>query len=347
MTRPPLRTALFGMGKVGAGYAMDPIMARHFPYASHAQVLRHHPAFHWLAVVEIAEDTLRWAREQWQIPCAVKSAEELSDLDIEVAVIATPPSERLSIVRHLPKLRAVLVEKPLGGSLAEAEAFMAECRRRNILVQVNYWRRADETFRGLANGRLAQLLGKPQAVLGIYGNGLLNNGSHMVDFIRMLCGEMLHASATGPAEPTGPIPGDLLVPLHMTLSRGAFASLLPIRFSNYRENSLDIWGEKGRLSIFQEGLGISFHPIRSHRAQQDAMEVACDISEPLTATAGHAFYHLYSNLASAIWEKNELWSSGESALQTERIVARVYDSAGLEERSTLIPPAPSVDVIDV
>ena len=48
MTQPRLRTVLVGCGEVGAGYATDPLMARHYPYATHAQVLAAHPAFAWM-----------------------------------------------------------------------------------------------------------------------------------------------------------------------------------------------------------------------------------------------------------------------------------------------------------
>ena len=66
---------------------------------------------------------------------------------------------------------------------------------RNLLVQVNLLRRADECFRELAAGRMVELIGRLQAAQGLYGNGLINNGTHMVDLVRMLFGEVEEAKA--------------------------------------------------------------------------------------------------------------------------------------------------------
>ncbi|MCI0559015.1 MAG: Gfo/Idh/MocA family oxidoreductase, partial [Nitrososphaera sp.] len=117
-----LRTVVIGFGKIGAGYANDPIMAEYYPYATHAQVLAVHPSFAWEAVVDPSEVALELARTQWEIPHVARSIEELRRYyQPEVAVLATPPEFRLTILEQLPNLRAVLVEKPLGLTIAEGE----------------------------------------------------------------------------------------------------------------------------------------------------------------------------------------------------------------------------------
>ena len=55
----PLVTALFGCGQIGSGYAADPRMARHYRYATHAQVLHHHPAFDWRVAVDPRGESAR------------------------------------------------------------------------------------------------------------------------------------------------------------------------------------------------------------------------------------------------------------------------------------------------
>ena len=330
MTRPELHTVLVGFGKVGAGYAEDPVIARYYPYATHAQVLAVHPDFAWEAVVDLSDAALEIARNRWKIPFVVHSIEELMPhYQPEIAVIATPPESRLAIIEQLPTLRAVLVEKPLGLTVAEGQDFLDNCNRRGIWVQVNLWRRADETFRSFAAGRLTELVGQPQAVFGVYGNGLLNNGTHMVDFVRMLFGEIEAVQAIGGAisYPAGPIPGDVNVPFSLRLHSGLVVTMQPIRFEHYRENSLDIWGEKARLAIVQEGLGIFLYPRCENRAMQGEREIASDQPQVLESTVGRAFYQIYSNLAAVVHGEASLWSPGESALQTAKVIQAVLDSA--------------------
>jgi predicted dehydrogenase len=330
MTGRRLRTVMIGFGKVGASYAEDAVMARYFPYATHAQVLAAHPEFSWDAVVDPAAAALDRARRQWRVPVAAGRLEELDEhYQPEIAVIATPPETRLAIVDKLPSLRGVLVEKPLGVTVAAARDFCDYCDRRGLLVQVNLCRRADELFRDLAAGGLTAAIGSLQAIFGIYGNGLLNNGVHMVDFVRLLCGEIsavqTMSGAVSYAE--SPIPDDLNLPFMLRLESGLAAMMHPVRFAYYRENSLDLWGEKGRLSIMQEGLGITLYPRRDNRAMLGEREIASDQGQLLTSTVGTAFYNMYSNLAAAVRTGQPLWSPKESALQTTRVIDAVLASA--------------------
>jgi predicted dehydrogenase len=332
MTTEPtrLRAVLIGAGKVGAGYAADALMARYYPFATHAQVLAARADFDWQAVVDSSEESREATRLKWRVPHAFASVEEMARrLEPEVAVIATPPETRMAIVEALPCVRAVLVEKPLGLTCADGEEFLAYCERRGIVVEVNLWRRADATFRSLAAGRLRELVGGTQTAFVVYGNGLANNGTHMIDFVRMLLGEVESVQTLGGIEPrrAGPIGGDVDVPFSMRVEGGVSVAMHPVRFEHYRENGLDVWGEKGRLSIRQEGLGIFLYPRRDHRAMQDEREVASDEPRSLESTVGHAFYEMYGNLAAAVRSGAALWSPGDSALQTTRVVEAVLASA--------------------
>jgi predicted dehydrogenase len=330
MVKPRLRTVIVGLGKVGAAYADDPKMARYYPYSTHAQVLCEHPAFAWEAAVDVSEEACRRVRDRWSVPHVVHTIQDLPrDCRPEVAVLSTPPHIRLAIMQQLPALRAVLVEKPLGRTVAEGEQFLEYCRQREIRVQVCLWRRADEAFRDLAAGRLEEWVGLPQAVFGTYGNGLLNNGTHLIDFVRMLFGEIaaVQAASATARWHESPIPGDVNIPFCLYLTSGLVVMMQPLRFAHYRENGLDIWGEHGRLSIVQEGLVMLLYPQRENRAVVGEREIASDEPQTVPTTVGHAFYHLYSNLAAAVHDGAPLWSPGESALQTARAVEAVRLSA--------------------
>src|SRR5687768_1209671 len=310
---------------MASGYAEDEVMARHFRYASHAQVLKDHPRFNWIAVVDPDEQALRHAQTRWSVPHVAATATALGATrhDIEFAVIATPPEHRHGMLEAFPNLRAVLVEKPLGASLQAGARFLEDCRARGILVQVNLWRRADEQFRSLASGELLRRIGPLQFAFAIYGNGLANNGTHLVDFIRMLFGE-IDAVAPIPGARTfaeGPIAGDLNAPMTLLLAGGLRVSVEAARFRRYREVGLDCWGQHGRLAILNEGLTIAHFPLRNNRAMTGASEIASDAAESLTSTIGHALFHMYSNVVDVLEDRARSWSSGASALRTAAVVA--------------------------
>jgi len=326
----PLVTALFGCGRIGAGYADDPVMARYYRYTTHAQVLRDHPAFQFAAAIDRDRAAAAAVMERFGAAQAAGTIDDLADASaIEVAVLATPPGERLAIVEALPCLRAVLVEKPLGATLNEAKTFVDLCSRRKIVVQVALPRRVDTSHRALAQGGLRQWIGDAQGAFLVYGNGLLNNATHMVDLARMLLGEVEEVAV--PAGLTlyreGPIADDINVPFALRLEGGTPVMALPLSFTHYRENALDIWGEHGRLAIVQEGLRIIRHARADNRAMRGERELVNDAAEAETTTIGEAFYRLYDDLAAALAEGREPASGSGNALQTARVIAAIQRSA--------------------
>lgn len=328
------RTALFGFGRAGASYADDSRTAKHYRYTAHAQVLLDHPAFDWQAVVDPQPAALRIATERWKVPVTAATAEEVAKrVSPEIVVLATPPEARAAIVKALPGLRAAIVEKPLGRNAAEAKAFVALCAERHVTVQVNFWRRADTTFRRLASGELARRIGSIQAAAGWYGNGIRNNGVHVVDFLRMLCGEVRFAAVLGPSALAdgSSVPDDVQFPAGLWFASGLFAVLQALDFAAYREVGIDLWGRKGRLTVLQEGLWIAASPRISNRAVSDAFEIASDRPEQIPATAGEALWHLYDDLIQALETGRAPCSSALSALATERIVDALVGSAGRGE----------------
>lgn len=323
-----LGTLLVGFGRIAAGYAQDLRMAEWFPYSTHAQVLRTHPSFEWLAVVDPDPFARADAIRDWSVREVVADMEQLADPSLfEVAVIATPPDNRLGLLEYLPNLKAVIVEKPLGVTGVSAERFLNICAERDILVQVNFPRRGDSEMRRLA-ASLPKEIGRAQAAFSLYGNGINNNGSHIVDWAQMFLGEVkwVRAIQEGPLINESPILGDRNFPFVLGFASGVCLMAQPLTFSNFRENSLEIWGERGRLSFWQEGLTATISPRTNHRFLTTNFEIASDCPDTHLTGQGEAIYGLYDNLARAIKSGETLWSSGQAALGVMKVMEAIQHS---------------------
>ena len=340
-----LATLLVGFGNVADGLGNDPRMARYFEYGSHAQVLAAHPGFRWLAVVDPSPAARERAAGFWSVPHVAADVSKLPSevtAGVQVLVLATPPPRDPGLLDRFPALRAVVLEKPLGMGLKDAEQFVAACARRQLLVQVPYWRRAVAGFVLLAKGDLSQRIGRLQSAFGVYGGGLRNNGSHLVDFVRMLFGEVRDARAVGVARLAEDAPhrGDVRVPFVLELTSGASVMVQSVDFRHYREVGLDAWGTAGRLTILQESLAVRAYPVDENRGLTGALEVASDRGEVIDCSPARAFYELYDNLAVALQGKARLCSPATSALDNERILETILLSA-----ATL--PRPGAEAVTV
>jgi len=291
-----MKSVLVGFGRIGDSIRHDKKIARYFPYASHAQILTNNKKFKWAAVVD-PSDNARKAAGLWDVKKIVKDASSLRKDKIEFAVLATPPDTRLGVIKKLPDLKAVLIEKPLG---REGEKFLNYCMQREIDVQINFWRRGVPFFMDLANGGVEDRVGKPQAVFCTYGNGLYNNGSHLVDFIRMLFGPVEYARATArpktlkSAGCSGTL-DDLHAGFVLGMQRGFNVIAEPLNFNHYREVSVDIWGEKGRLMLGQESLSAFYYKRTAHRGMERQREVASDKFEIIRPDVGSGMWNIYNS----------------------------------------------------
>ena len=322
----PLKTLIIGFGGIARGLATDQRMAQWFPIATHAQALRADDRFEWVGIVDPDPQARACAEDDWQV-AAFDSVAEAAKLAPDVVVLATPPGTRTETLAALPSVKAVFAEKPLGG--ADGTSLIALCAERAMPLQVNFWRRGDATLNDLAVGGLAQRIGTLQAATGIYGNGLANNGSHLIDMARMLLGEPLWIQAIGDAIPltSGPVADDIQIAFALGFAGGAVLSVHPLDFSHYREVALDLWGTTGRLALQQETLDIRQMPRVANRGLDDAFEIAADHGVPLVSTVADALPALYSNLHDALVTGAPLLSPGFSALQTEQIITLIRRSA--------------------
>ena len=336
---PPLKTAIIGFGMMAVGNSDDSVMGKAYRYPSHVAAILAHPSFSLDAVVDPSPKARAFATQRWGINHTFARVDELfAQLDIDVVVICTPPDDRLSILEKLPELRAIIIEKPLANSFEESRKVVALCEKLAPVVQVNFWRRADKTFRFLRAERLHELIGNVQGGLAVYGNGLRNNGSHVIDFARMLAGEVARVQAVAHVhcQKGGPIPGDIQFPFDLILENEAVIHVMPVNFQYYRENGLDLWGTKGRLSVLQDSRTILHFPTRPHGGLSGNQEIASDEPEKLPSTFGEALYELYDNTALAIDQFVLPLAPVQEAIKSEHVLDGVLTSFKDGGRSVVI-----------
>ena len=323
------RSLLIGLGNMGSLYSKQISMKKTVPFVTHSQVLSSHPSFYWHSAFDKSPDAVNFIQKEYRVPFCFSDIESIPDLDkIEVLVLATPPSFRSCFFKFLPNLRAVLVEKPLGSSFSESLAFQDERIRRNLITQVNLTRRSDTYMQMLSNGLLNREIGSVQFGFATYGNGIINYATHLIDLVRMLIGEVtsVQSISDGGCFKEGPLKNDLNFSFHIFINE-IVISFHPLKFSQYREGSLDLWGDQGRLQILQEGLRCHINHSINCRSLDNAMELNSDSSHVYNTEYGHALYSLYNDLAISLSDSSHnTCSPCSSALYTEYIVHQIIYS---------------------
>ena len=322
-------TALIGFGNISANYADDEKMSEWFKYASHIQVLKDHPSFEIRAVIEPKEEARINAIQNWEIPQVYENIDQLKDPDsYEVVVLAIPPKDRLNYILRFPNLKALVIEKPLAENTEEAQKIISTCNERGILGIVNFPRRYDRRILDhLKNLDLE--CGLIQGAFAVYGNGLHNNGSHLIDWSRMFLGEVswVQSLSSFNSLVQGPLKDDINFPFLMGFNSGVILFSQPLNYRNYRELSLDLWGTKGRLSFIQEGLLSAFYSVADHRFSMNNKEIKNDSSLLKIMDQGFSIYNLYDELGDALKnEKVKIKSDLYNALEVMEIIKNLENS---------------------
>lgn len=188
MKKGIFKVLIIGAGRIGATFDTPKSGA----VLSHAHAFSGHPGFALVGFVDADFIAARRAAKLWGGQAFVSVAEAFKDQTIDVVVNATPDSAHHKVLKQVLAypVKLVFAEKPLTKTPEQALEIVKLARRRRINVAVNYNRRFLPEFRRLAADIKRGQYGRYLTGTGYYGKGTKHNGSHLLDCLRFLVGEV-------------------------------------------------------------------------------------------------------------------------------------------------------------
>ena len=245
------RVALIGCGKIGSGFADDPLMKGNV--YTHADAYTRCPDTELVAVCDSDPSRLARCGERWSIAARYTSAVALIETEMpDIVSVCTPDATHYEVVRTLltsqHHVKAVLCEKPLATSPEQAQELIRLADERGVVLAVDYTRRYANNLRALQMFLAAGNLGTIQAVGGWYTKGTLHNGSHWFDLLRFLVGEVdwvmgMNALCEPGSDPT--------LDVILGLRNGALATLRACDARRFTVFEMDIVGTLGRVQLLE------------------------------------------------------------------------------------------------
>ena len=191
---PPYRCALIGLSNITSA-PVEPTLAggRHpLPY-SHASALARIPGAEVVAVCDLIPEMTERFVQQWggvwpELRVYHDAGALLAGEDLDVVGVCTPDDRHADLVVAAAErgVRAIMCEKPLATTLADADRMIAAIERNGTVVAVEHTRRWDPFFHRVKElidaGRIGQVL----SIVGtLHGERamLFRNGTHILDLI--------------------------------------------------------------------------------------------------------------------------------------------------------------------
>ncbi|MCH7744751.1 MAG: Gfo/Idh/MocA family oxidoreductase [Chloroflexi bacterium] len=319
-----LRAALIGCGKMGSEYSSD---IQQSGVYSHAHAYSAHPATELVAVCDADLRRAKACANQWSVPAHFDDYREmLAVAKPDIVSICTPDETHFAVgmnVLETEGVRGVICEKPLALDVSQAQAMAQSASAHEVALLVNYSRRFDAAYQTLRCQIQKGRLGSIQAVSGYYGKGLLHNGSHWLDLLRFLFGEVRWVIG----KPTGWAFGDdLTCDVWLGMESGFTAFLHGTDSEAYTVFEMDILGSSGRVRISRTGRNLEYYEAQDSPVVAGYRELS---NEPyLTVNAmSEAILGAVDNMVLHLEESAMLACSGSDAVETLALVEAVRASA--------------------
>ncbi len=249
------KALIIGAGQVAGGY--DDLQSENILTHAHAYHLQEN--IELKGFYDIDPEKASLMAKKWNTK-AIKTFDNINDIDI--VSICTPNNCHLKSIQQSLKLnpRVILLEKPLSDNEDDAKKILEISRTTPILV--NYSRRFCPEFEGLASQIKNGEFGKYQTGSGYYGKGFVHNGSHMIDLINMLLGEIKNRTEiTQLFDFHEKDPSKSII---QTLLNNKKFYMQAVDCNNYTVFELDLFFESGRIKILNSGFEIEFHSIKEN-----------------------------------------------------------------------------------
>jgi predicted dehydrogenase len=247
---------IVGAGQIAAGFDFP----KDNNVLTHAHAYAKHPFFNLLGFYDVNKEKAQIAAKKWNC----NYYEDLSAAEnVDVISICAPDNCHVESIKQAAMLKPQLIflEKPITNNKSEIPLLLDVAQ--NFPIAVNYSRRYVREFQSLAKRIALREFGNFSAGVGYYGKGFIHNGSHMIDLLRLLIGDIKSAQKISKlidfsAE-------DPSWNVSVSFANNAKFFMQPIDCNNFSVFELDLFFEQGRIRILDSGLKIEIYKIASDK----------------------------------------------------------------------------------
>lgn len=205
----PYRVAVLGCGRIGGRNDSLRRWTPGCPPLSHAGAYRTTEGVLLVAAADRDDGRLEEFGRFWNVRALYRDAGELLEREaVDIVSICTPTQTHAPLIEEAARrgVRAIFCEKPLALDLSEGMRALAVSAERGTVVQVHYGRRWVGALGKLADELHRGEWGIIRRVSAYYPGGVVGNGTHAIDLIRWMVGDLESVRALTPAGGDDPDP---------------------------------------------------------------------------------------------------------------------------------------------
>jgi len=320
MAKNRYKAVIIGAGNVGAFYSAPDI---NNGIMTHAHAYKHEKRTELVAFVDSDKNKAERAAKMWCTNYYANIHEMFKKERPDIVSICVPDSVHKKILEgcleYKPKL--VFCEKPLTTDIESASCLVDEYLKAGIFLAVNFTRRWNRYMITLKKEIEENKYGNVLNIMGIYTKGILHNGSHLVDILRYLFGEVRDALVLGARVDWKK--NDPALDAFLRFHNGYTAHIVPADERKYSIFDLDLLFEDGRFYLSEFGNRITYYKAIDSLNPKGYRELRLSDTKDIGLTG--TILKAVENLINAVEGKEELLCSGVHALATQKVCCNLLE----------------------
>lgn len=251
------KAVIIGCGRIGSEYDF-----------SHAGMYSSNKQTKLIAVCDTNIEKAKKAQRKWRVKTSYGNYKTmLTKEKPDIVSVCTWEDSHAEIIDECVKWHpmAIICEKPLADTISNAKKIISACKKNKVILQINYQRRFNKTYQEIRDFIWKGWLGKIQKITGHYGNGLMTNGSHLIDLAHYFLQEDFGKVMAFKSKIKSAYEHDDNYAVIAETKSGAIFSLTPSDNRKYLQLELEIFGENGKISFKQNGYEIEYEKPCKHK----------------------------------------------------------------------------------
>lgn len=311
---------IIGAGSIGAFF--DKPTSQNI--LSHAHAFTSMKQYRLLGFIDVDKQKAQKAAELWNCQTFYTIEEAFKVNTIDIVCIATPDNTHYELLKNISRYKVKLVfsEKPLAIDILEANNIREIYKTKGIPLMVNYSRRFVPEFNQLRLNIKNGLYGKFITGMGYYGKGILHNGSHMIDLLRFLLGEIENTTLIDSVSDYSDI--DPSVSGIIMLADKKRFYMQNINHHLYTIFELDFLFEKKRIRIVDSGFIIEEYSIEKNELFVDYKNIT-SLKKTIKTKLGRSMYYAANNIYNYLKKTEKLQSPIDEAYKTMEVCLKFFE----------------------
>lgn len=334
-TDTPIKVALIGAGMIAK---------------THVRALSDLPALARLThVISRNPDKARYLADFYDGPCPLFSSDVAAvahDPDIPMAIVATPPSVRHEVIETLASTGThILLEKPVGRNLREAQEIVEICERAGVSLGILFQHRlrapslaATELVAGGTLGALGLVeievpLWRDQSYYDELGRGtyerdgggvMMTNAIHSIDLALSLTGPVTQVQAMTATSPLHQMEAEDFAVAGLRFENGAVGSFVAsTAMFPHRTEVIRLHFENGSLRMDKNALEVSWR-----NGETETLGTHGPSHEANPLQGNHRWHQaVIEDFICAIRTGRKPLVTGREALQSHRLIDAIETSS--------------------